>query len=606
MENFSVILGFLRSKPNASVEEVVKALKVDHKEVKMVRQIMAFSVECARFAKVWNDVRTYPANFTLKRAFDQKMPAIFAMRDKYKKFRKNHPEFSLPLLIERRSTTGGLVPVPQEILMQLDEYRADTDLQGVKGVVVTGAQYGADLNSFFWKSLNVYALHRGLRLLVLPIKYGPVNAREGRLTNLFPDELKGKMVFDDMVLCRGELMLNTTRMRPTLERFLTNRVCEMGGMMSQIIAAPKLELEYRPRVGRHQPKAIMTTGAVTVPNYHVDNLGQQDRTGEVAAEEHNYAAIVVEFQGDMFHFRQLHANKKGDFYDIAPLKGGAEFFSVDGVQHKPEGVAAIVCGDWHTGKTDPDVRKGTFGKKGSMVAKLKPKSVVLHDFIDGDATNPHEADQASRRAHKGPLQWDSVLDELEGAKKELEWMKKHTDAQLYVVASNHNEFLGKWVDSMEWVKDNRNLAIGNELFYMTVQDLLKRKPKKVFAGGTDPIVLWLRSNCPGIIALERQDPLLLPKGVKNPILCSMHGDVGLRGAKTRGNTEFRGLNQRVILGHNHTATISGPVWRVGTSTPRTQFYVSNPATNWTNSHAVIFENGQRQLVNFIKEGKWHG
>ena len=65
------------------------------------------------------------------------------------------------------------------------------------------------------------------------------------------------------------------------------------------------------------------------------------------------------------------------------------------------------------------------------------------------------------------------------------------------------------------------------------------------------------------------------------------------------------MNQRITLGHNHSSTIWGSIWRVGVSTPLMQPYVDNPVTNWTNTHQVIFANGQRQNINIIN-GKWHG
>ena len=114
----------------------------------------------------------------------------------------------------------------------------------------------------------------------------------------------------------------------------------------------------------------------------------------------------------------------------------------------------------------------------------------------------------------------------------------------------------------------------------------------------DPVALYFREEAPFVDALERQDTRIV-----NGILCSMHGDIGLAGTHTRGMKEFLKLSHRVTLGHNHSSTIRDMVWRVGTSTPLIQHYVEGPATNWTNTHQVIFENGQRQNINFIY-GKW--
>lgn len=577
----------------------------EHKAKKKHKKFLAF-------AKVWNDVKSYPANYDLERRLGKKTAAIQAKVQRYNEFRSAYPELLLPPLVLRRLVTGGIVAVPPGVLEQLDPFRVDVEkLKNAKAIVVTGCQFGANLNKAFWAALNHYGEKRGASIVVMPIKYGPVKTayqeetRERFLTSTFPDELKGRILFEDLQLCQGELTLNVTRMRPTLERFLTDTICEMGGMSSQVFAAPKLELEHRPRVGRHYPKAIMTTGACHHPNYQVDNLGQQDRVGEVATEAHTYAAVVIELDKKSFHFRQLHANKRGEFYDINPKRGGADFFTSQGVTHCPDDVDSLLCGDWHTGKTDPHVRQGTFGK-GGMTDTLKPKTVVLHDFIDCDSVSGYEERQGSRRAYKAPLDWDSLEKELYAGKDEFEWMQSRTDAELYCVASNHPEFVTDYIDSLRWTKDNRNLEIGARLFIEMVDDLKRRRPSKHEAKPTDPIVAWFRRHCPDVHMLERQDYLLLPKRVKHPILCSMHGDKGPRGSETRSTKAFRKMNQRVFVGHNHSGTIFGPVWRLGTSTPRMQFYITNPATDWTNTHGIIFRNGQRQLLNFVKNGRWFG
>lgn len=564
------------------------------------------------FQKAWNDIRNYPANHDLERHFEKKMKRIREKAQRYEAFRAAHPEFALPPLLLRRVTTGGLIAIPPGVIEQLDEFRIDVErLKKASALVVTAAQYGAPLNKSFWATLKQYEEARHAPIVVMPIKYGPVTTvyqkevQRRLLTSTFPDELKGHLLFDDFVLAGGELMLNVTRLRPTLSRFLTDPICEMGGIASQIFAAPVLELEHRPRVGRKYPKAIMTSGACTYPNYQVDNIGQQDRTGEIATEAHTFAAIVVEFEKDgTFHFRQLHANKRGEFYDVNPLKGGADFFTSRGVEHRDNHVSALVCGDWHTGKTDPDVRKGTFGKHG-MVKSLSPETVVLHDFFDGDSASWYEERQGTRRAYKAPLQWDSLEDELLACQKELEWISAHTDAEIAVVASNHPEFVTEYIETGRYRKDNRNLAIGLELELMMVNDLRKRKPEKHEAIATDPVILWLREHCPSVRMLTRQDTLTLPRGAKKPILVSMHGDQGIRGGETRSTKAFRKMNQRLILGHNHSGIILGPVWRVGVSTPRMVSYVRGPATDWTNTHCAIFRNSQRQLLNFVK-GRWYG
>ena len=131
------------------------------------------------------------------------------------------------------------------MIRQLDEFRIDPkDLKGTKGFVVTGAQFGASLNVWFWKSLKHYAKARGLPLVVLPIKYGPVKTKYQKergdrlLTSTFPGELKGYVLLENMRFFGDELELNVMRMRPTLEMFLTPSVCERGGTRSPTSPRP--------------------------------------------------------------------------------------------------------------------------------------------------------------------------------------------------------------------------------------------------------------------------------------------------------------------------------------------------------------------------------
>jgi hypothetical protein len=556
--------------------------------------------ELRSFAKIWNASKSFVTNFDLERAFGKDIATIRQMVDDYHVKQLEHP--SLPELIWRKET-GQPISIPAHALRQLDKFRIDRHtVKKAQGVIVTSAQFGANIHEDFWKTLNVCAEYRNFPLVVMPIKYGPIHYIDGQLTSTFPDALKGHLLFENLTLGKNQINLNVARMRPTLERFLTDTVCRMGGNVSQVFASPALELEHRASLNDDYPKAIMTTGSVSTPNYGVDRLGQQDRTGEVAMMNHVLSAIIIEFDGKDFHFRQLCANEKGEFYDIDPINGGARYFTPEGHTHKPDAVEALVLGDWHTGKTCPDVRKATFGKKG-MTDQLNPKNIVLHDFIDGDSVSHYEQYQASRRAWKAERMFDSMEIELQNGVKEIAWIQSRVPyAKLHMVASNHPEFLTEYVEEMKWAKDNINLRFGALMFAAMVNDLVDKNPKKVEAIASDPVILYFRKHCPNVNTLERTDKLLLGNG---SVLCSMHGDIGTRGAPTRSLKEFHKWNIDIILGHNHTGTIWGPTWRVGTSTPKMQFYVTTPTTQWTNTHCAVFDNGQRMLLNIVNK-KFHG
>ena len=590
-----------------SIRDRIKKRRSVHQEKSKHLYLKKFETHL-RFVSVWNDSRSYPTMHDMTRELGIKEKSITKCKERYNLFKKQNPSCNLPDLIWRRSN-GTIVPVPKSVFDQLNRFRISAkSIQEAKGLIITGAQFGTTVFSNFLESLKVYSEYKKYPLVVMPIKYGPITVKNGRLTSTFPDELAGHLIFEDTPFANGNLNLNVARFRPTLDKFLTDKVCQMGGETSQIFAAPVIELEHRPRVGHDNPypKAIMTTGSVSNPNYSVDKLGQQDRTGEVALENHKFGAVLVEIDktdSSIFHFRHTYADENGNFYDIDPNKGGALWITPEGVQHKPDAIDSVVLGDWHTGKTDSVVREVTFGDKG-IIQKLRPKNVFLHDFVDCDSVSHWEKNQGPRRAWKGPLQYDSLELELQDAVKELQWMRNQAPfTKLHVVCSNHNEYVREYIETMRWKNDDINLTIGAQLFVAMAQSLKERAVTKAQADPIDPVIWWFNKHIPEVNSLERRSKFVVPENIQNikkAVLTSMHGDIGPGGKQTRSNESFQKYNHRVILGHNHVATIYRNVFRVGTSTPRTQHYVTTPTTSWTNSHAVVFDNGQIILVNIIK------
>ncbi len=576
--------------------------------------------ELRDFAKVYNNHKVCPLMHDLLRVLypnsdiKDKRRALNDKVKRYRKFQQEHPDLNLPELILRKGKDGTIIGVPQGVLEQLAEFRIDTDkLCNPKGLIVTAAQFGATLNVEVWRAFKRYAQHMGYELVVLPIKYGAIKTVYQKeldrrvLLSTFDERLKGHMLFEDTLLANGMINLNTMRLRPTLMRFISAAVGQRGYNTSQIFASPKLELMHLPRLMHDYPKAAMTCGAVTNPNYNVDNLGQQDRTGAIAAAEHTYAAIVLEFSSKKtFHYRQLLATSTGEFYDIDPLRGGAIFVTPEKIEHRPDDVDTAYLGDYHAGKTHPDVRHITFGDS-QMLQRLGPKNVILGDLFDGNSISHWDDQNASRRAYKGATGTDSVKAELDYMVGELKWMHAQLPkAVLRIIASNHNEFLGRYLESKKWFSEPVNITFCARLFADLQEDLMKRAPESHEISAEDPVKFWIDRNAPFAKTYGRQDVLLLPEGPEaKKINCSFHGDVGPSGARSSSMNAYREWNQWTIVGHNHSAAILGPVWRVGTCTHLTEHYVNGPRTKWTHTHALIFANGQRQLINIVN-GAWHG
>ena len=128
------------------------------------------------FGKIWNDYRNFPVLVDIQRHLGIGKKAVTQRAIRYAEFRSANPNHKLSELIWRDNSTGGMVAVPEGVIRQLDEFRIKASkLKNPRGIVVTAAQYGAPLNRAFWKSLQGYAEYKKFPLVVLPIKYGPVN-----------------------------------------------------------------------------------------------------------------------------------------------------------------------------------------------------------------------------------------------------------------------------------------------------------------------------------------------------------------------------------------------------------------------------------------------
>jgi hypothetical protein len=311
----------------------------------------------------------------------------------------------------------------------------------------------------------------------------------------------------------------------------------------------------------------MTTGSVTLPMYKTTKQAQ------LARLDHVMGAIIVEVVSNkVYHFRQVQADSSGSFIDLG--------FRYSNNKNKQKiKTSALIPGDWHVGYTDPVVAKAT----DEMLSKFKPKHLILHDFFDGISVNHHVEHKLLSKALMGDK--NDLKAELALTSSELNRLSKQVK-NLVVVKSNHDEFLDRWLDEGNYLKDTRNHITGLELA------LLKAK-------GNDPLEAWLKP-AKNVTFLKSEESFKVSR--KN-IECGVHGHLGANGA--RGSA--KGMEKAYInsvTGHSHSPEIQRGSWVVGTSTYLKLSYNRGPSS-WMQSHCIVYENGDRQLLNIVG-GKWHG
>ena len=444
--------------------------------------------------------------------------------------------------------------------------------------VITSAQAFAKPNKKFVRNLEALVDDKDAELAVLPMIGN--SAREDHVPeNFHPDVAKLGLDYSSRDLNKN-IGIEQFNVRPYQVDPITGlrRFAQRG--KSLVFASPKQRWQYVAHSLQKMPKALITPGAITEPNYATgrDVSAERRRLGDIARRDHEYGAVIVEVvNGQKYHWRNIIAQVNGKFCDM-----GWEYHQGDKQRVRP---LAMVAGDWHTGYTDPKNRAATM----RMIRELQPQRIVLHDFFNGHSVSHHMQKQLIYQmiregADLGHL---SLEDELKLCGRELRAISKAAgDGDIYVLTSNHLEFLDRYLDEARFVKDPQNARIALQL-------------ANAYANGELPVEAGIRmvSEVPdNIHFLSRWEDLKV-----NGYQLGSHGDLGPGGG--RGSIRSKENDYgKSITGHVHKSEKLRHTFTVGTMLPLDTFYIKGSPCAWTHSHAFVYPTGV-QMVNIIN-GKY--
>lgn len=451
-------------------------------------------------------------------------------------------------------------------------------LGGIKRFVITSAQNATPIHEDFFKSLQVFCKHNDAELVVIPLRYKNPTSR-------WTASQEGAEVWDTILtpylynqrkkLNDNLILLADIKTVPTADRPLTGFEAITHGE-SGILGHTKLQLTTVPTPSHRYPKLLTTTGACTVPNYTDSKAGKK---GEF---HHTLGAAVVEISGSKFFLRQINATRDGSFIDL-DLE-----YSPSEVRKAPRALA-LVFGDTHRACMDKAVEAITFDPRG-MVETLDPEHLVFHDLHDGISTNHHVKKDPFAQVAKRVGLLHLVKEEV---MEDVMWLARVCAGRSGVlVASNHDDFLARWLREHDWRHDPENA----EFYLETALHLVK----EIKSGNAvpHPFTYWveqLKGNAP-IRCLKRDESFAL-KGVE----LSLHGDKGPNG--TRGSrTNLKRIGVKTVIGHSHSPGIDEGCYQTGTSTPLRLDYNQGPSS-WLHCHCVLYANGKRSLLPII-DGEW--
>lgn len=452
-------------------------------------------------------------------------------------------------------------------------------LGGIKRFVITSAQNATPIHDGFFGSLRTYCDFHDAELVVIPLRYKNPTSRwsQSQENSETWDPVLAPYLYNQRKKLNENLMLvGDVKTVPTATKPLSGFE-SITGSSSAIFGHTKLQMTTIATPSDRYPKILATTGAVTVKNYTDSKAGKK---GEF---HHALAAVVVEIVGKKFFIRHVNAMPDGTFIDLE-------------YEYSPAGVAdagralALVLGDTHRATMDKSVEHVTFHDKTGIVETLDPQQLVFHDLHDGVSTNHHTKKDPFAQVAKRVSLLHLVKEEV---MEDVMWLARVCQGRSGVlVASNHDDFLARWLREQDWRFDPDN----SEFYLETALHLVK----EIKAGNSTPhpFIYWvdkLKGNSP-ITCLKRDESFMLG-GVE----LSLHGDQGPNG--TRGSREnLRRIGVKSIVGHSHSPGIEEGCYQAGTSTPLRVDYNRGPSS-WLQAHVVLYANGKRAILPII-DGKW--
>lgn len=431
--------------------------------------------------------------------------------------------------------------------------------------IVTAACSGAKVNVKFLRSLENYALRNKGKLRVLPMRghVGALSKQPDYFDPIIEDMVEVGGVWSEIIfnsnLKAVDLQLNPQQALPM------NALLEIEGY-SILVAHPEVAMKHTATSNNKPPRVVHSTGVCTDPHYLINHQGRK------AAYNHKLAAVIVELDGETFHLRQLEALKDGSIIDL-------------GVRYYPNGnikrVRAVNAklGDIHAGQHDP----AALAFCAEVCAIVHPEAIFIEDLFNGISISHHNSHSMFVNARL-PENLDTLKKEMTATRDVFMQLQNMVpdDCQLYVVKSNHDEWIYRYLTECRFAKDPVNFAYAVKL---VAHQLDGNDP---LATEVDPLGMatWLTRG---------QDVHM------DGIQLGCHGDIAANGAKG-SEKGLAKAHRKITHGHTHSSYIYRGVWGTGTFSLLRMGY-NQGASNWTQSLTIQYEEGIRQTITLIN-GSW--
>lgn len=437
-----------------------------------------------------------------------------------------------------------------------------------KIVMVTWAQNDTPVHEGLISEMEAYAKFHDATIHVIAGRYKNPTSMFNKEADTWSGRITPYLDANRHNVHKYMSVMSDVKIQPTAVNPLSGMET-MSKANSCIYGHPKVHMQTIPVLEGHEPKMMLTTGACTINNY------TDSKSGKKGEFYHTLGFCIVEVKDkNTFFVRQVTAADDGSFNDL--------YYNVSGGKvTRNKTIDTAVLGDIHYGSHDATVIDRTFE---TLLVKLKPNNLVLHDIFDGVSISHHEINNPFAQYKKEMDGTNDLAKEVDNMLGFLKRIKKYKFKNTIVARANHDDFIDRWLITTDWRKTS---TPKNSLTYMEYSAAILK------GDAPNGIIPWiLAKNCPEIMAFGRNNSYT-SKGWE----LAQHGDKGSNGS--RGSLlQFRKLNTKIIVGHYHSPGRKDGALAVGTSTHLRLPYCQGPSS-WLHSHVIVHNDGKAQHINFI-------
>lgn len=501
-------------------------------------------------------MRTYNKEDIIEdyRNLQLQFPEKSITRNEYRKY----GEYSTSLIEKLFGTWTKFV---QEVgfVTKINRHEINKEIQNTK-FIISSIIDGIDIDLEAFNSLKTCAKWHKADLYLFWTK-SPKKGKYGlslETYNKVKDYLVTNLKFVDDSVVAEDLSINYTSKTPLRNLEKLNKQSNIF-----IVPHPKQYHKMAPNDTNSNPRQIWSTGTISKLEY------SNTVTGRLDNKNITLGGLFLEYDLDTNTYLSRNLIYKNNYIGDKCYK----YFENNTVEIFND-VPAIVLGDIHF----PEHDEYALEKAVQLIEQCNPQKVFLHDVFSLNSINHHELNKPITRILKQTEYTTSLETELEYDISLLKYwfLDRFPNTYFYIVASNHDNFLIKWLDSGEFLKDRNNCKIGCKL----AEKILSNK---------HPIEELFDSSYQNIVFLKEKDTIPVA-GIE----CANHGHVGLAGS--RGNIQaYSKTYEQAVIGHTHSSQIHEGIVTVGTNSLLELTY-TNTLMNWSHANAIIFPNSSIQLI----------